>query len=184
MAISSTAIAAIGLGMQVFGMMGQQDAQDDARRAKEQEAAAYREKAAAEKRMADIKNAQAVREQLRQARIRSAQVSNVGATAAPGGSSILSGAGGVQTQLGYNLGVGSALSSNNDISYSATGRIADATIAGANAGYDYQQSSTIMGLGNTIFGMGGGFKTLFGGKGGTSGNDGLVLANHGNMGNQ
>ena len=176
MAAFSTIIAGVGLALNVMGQMGQQDARDEQRRAAEQEAAARREQAAAERRIADMKAVMASRAQIREARIKSANILNVGATTSPGGSSVVSGAGAVGTQLNANLGFGSMVSSNNDISYAATGTIADANVRAARAAGDYQDNATIAGIGGTIFNYGGGFKTIFGGAGGTSGNSGYNLA--------
>lgn len=173
MAAMSTIIAGVGLALNVVGQMGQQDARDEQKKAAEQEAAARRQQAAAERRIADLKAVMASRAQVREARLKSANILNVGATTSPGGSSVTSGAGAVGTQLNANLGFASAVSSNNDISYAATGRIADANVLAAHAGGDFQDNATIAGIGNTIFNYGGGFKTIFGGAGGSSGNSGI-----------
>lgn len=170
----STALTVAGFGMQAIGFLDQQDGKDDQRRAMEQEAAARRDQAAAERRIADMKAAQAAREQVRAARIKSATIANTGATVAPGSSGVLGGTMGVQQQLAYNQGFAGAVGANNDISYDATGRIADARLAYGQASSDVADANQLMGFGSSIFASGGGFKTIFGGTGGTSGTSGIA----------
>lgn len=164
-----TVLQGVGAVTSLVGFMDQQSAKDDQRAAREAEAAALRDRQAAERRAAEQKNLAARRAAVREARIKQATVVNSGASNAPGSSSVVAGAGAVGTQLAYNLGQfnqGDAI--NTDI-YGANSRIGDASIAGAIAGANYQQGGVFMGLGKSAFEMGGGWKSVFGASGGTSG---------------
>jgi hypothetical protein len=165
----------IGAVTSVLGFMNQQDAKDDQRAAREQEAAAQRDRQAAERRAAEQRNLAARRAAVREARIKQATVVNSGATNAPGSSSVVAGAGAVGTQLAYNLGQFTQGEGINTDIYAANSRIGDASVAGAIAGAEYQQGGVFMGLGKAAFDMGGGFKSVFGGAGGSSGNSGSTV---------
>jgi hypothetical protein len=162
----------VGAVTSLVGFMDQQSAKDDQRAAREQEAAAQRARQAAEQRAAEQKNIAARRAAVREARIKQATIVNSGATNAPGSSSVVAGAGAVGTQLGYNLGQFTQGEGINSDIYAANARIGDASIAGAIAGANYQQAGVISSLGKSAFELGGGFKSVFGGAGGSSGNSG------------
>lgn len=165
----STVFAAVGAATQVISFFNQQDAKDQEKQAQQEAARALQERQAAERRQAEMTNLRNRRAAVRDARIKEGTIINTGSQTSPGGSSVIGGAGGVQTQLGYNLGYYTSMDSNNQDVYAANTALGNANIAGQIAQANYQQAGAIGAIGKTIFDMGGGFKTVFGGSGGTSG---------------
>jgi hypothetical protein len=167
---TSLAIAAVGA-------VGQFQAQKKAAAAQKQQSAlaaqaADESKKQAElaKRQADIQNARQLRASIRQSRIASGTLANVGGnTGAFESSSFAGGLSGLSSNVGANIGTAAqqgVIAENILASQVAQSNIAVASgvaegqkaIAGAQA----QQSQAIFGAGTTIFQAGGGFKRIFG----------------------
>lgn len=144
-------IAIVGLGIAGASAYMQYEAAKD-------QASATRRAAEAEQRRADIQNARAVRQSIRQARIARGTVVNTGANA---GTSQSSGV------LGGVASVGSQLNSNVDYLNQSTAVAKEYASAQADAGAaagEAAQWGALGNLGGTIFSSAGGFQTIFGGN--------------------
>lgn len=173
MGLSAGVMTAIGLGMQAFSFFAGQEAKEEQAAAAREEASARQAQRAAELRAAERTRLNQVRAALREKRIQTGLLTNTGAQRSPGSSSVLAGAGALTTQFGANMGTHTQLSAINQEVYGAQARAGEASVAGAMAAAEYQQAGTVGALGRTIFqDLGGGWKTAFGGAGGTSGNSG------------
>lgn len=156
----SVGIAAVAVAG--YGAHQQHEAAQDAAAATSQQAAERRAQAAAEQRIADIKNARERAAMTREARITAGKVES---SAASGNTSFSSGAVGglssIKSQEASNLGMFNALSSNfSDITASRI-RESFAIEAGGNAGAKMAQGQALYTIGTSIFTATGGFKNIF-----------------------
>lgn len=133
-------------------------AQKQAQAATERGQAASERQYVAETKKAEVQNIRSVRQQIRQARVAQASMTNVGAqTGGMGGSGLSGGISSVGSQLGSNLGYMSEIASANTqigaaaMDYSRA--MGEASIASSQA----NQWSSLAGLGGTVFQAVGGF---------------------------
>lgn len=154
-----TAIA--GLALSAFGTVQQQEAQSEARKA-QQNATEEQKKARAEQEaMQAAQAAEERRRQIREARIKRAQVLQASANTGTSASSGEAGAtGGISTQLGSNIGfnLGMINSAQNISAFNqATQDFLSSTQNSVNQANTWGQVGN---LGLSIFGQSGGFNTL------------------------
>lgn len=146
------AVAAVSIGASIYS--GKQQA-----KATKQAAAAQREATAAQGRSASVEAQRARIQQVREARIRRAQVLSAGTNAGLGmGTSGIGGAvGSIASQMGENIG-----------SINQQQTFADQTSAALQQAADYQVKAqkwqTIGNFSQSIFNQAGGFTTIFGGN--------------------
>lgn len=159
---TTTYLAVAALAATAYGASEQHSAAGDAAAASRSQAAERRAQAAAEQRIADIKNARERAAMTREARLAQGKVEAASAT---GNTSFSSGAAGglgsISSQEASNLGMFSALSANYaDITASRI-REGFAIEAGGNAAARSAKGQAIYSIGSSIFSATGGFKNIF-----------------------
>lgn len=141
-------------------------------RAAEAQAAALKERQRVEQVRANVEARRERREQLREARLRRAQVLSAAANAgALGASTVESGLGGIQTQFGANIGrinvaqgFGQAISTQNEIAAAQQSEINRLEGRSNVVAAQGQIFNSIGQLGQSIFNTAGGFTSIFGGN--------------------
>ncbi len=155
-------IGYVGLGLAATGSVMQYTAQQGQKRASRQQADEARAQAALEQRKADILNTRQLRTALRQSRIARAQVENTGANAGTSSSSgVLGGVGSIDTQTNANVGFFGQMENLNSQITTSQQRSAGAAADYGGAAGDAAIGGALAGLGNSVFGAAGGYKTIF-----------------------
>lgn len=158
----STALSAGGLALQGVGMVKQQGAAEDLQSAEQARVAAAEKVAASEQRQSDVAAQRARVAQIRESRIREAQVTaSIGKAGGMGTSSIATGAGAVGTQMGANIGfinTQQSFAGEQSAGNVEYGRAASDVYTAQN---EMQGWSSVSALGKQVSAEGGGLKTIF-----------------------
>lgn len=161
MAAVST-LAIIGLGVTAAGMVMQNNAQNRAQRQSEQAANEQRQGRAVSAAQAAQQAGAERRQQIREERIKRAQIENSAELTGTSGSSAEIGAtGGMATTLGSNLGTNTGARQAGQMITGFSQRAADFNSAAQRSSGQAAQWGQVAGLGSSMFAQVGGWKTLF-----------------------
>lgn len=161
---ASTYVAIAAIATMVYGSSKAEDAEDDAHKARQDQAAEQRTQFVSQQRIADIKNNRERADLARQSRVARAQILNTGAnTNTTFSSGVSGGIASVASQAATNFGMFNALGANQADIISSQMRESTAIARLGNAQGSMANAQSIFNLGAAAFSASGGFKTIFDG---------------------
>jgi hypothetical protein len=163
MAAVSTFVAVAGLAIAAKGAKDQRSAAKESAAIERRQADSMEEAAVLEKHRSDIANQRALRASLRQARLARSDVVNMAAlTGTSGSSGELGGLASIGTQAGVNRGVFVQGQDLAEKTYQVSTEMSQLYAARGSAAARGTRGQLASSIGSTLFGIGGGYKTLFG----------------------
>lgn len=163
MAITAIGIGMVGLGIAAFGAVSQHKAAKKQGKILEGQSVQMEEQALLERKKVDIANARALRASIRFSRIARGRLVNLGAqTGTSGSSGVEGGLASLDTQEGVNRGVfaqGQDIADRQLQTSTSMSRLHSASGSAAARAATGQFYGSV---GEALFGVGGGYKTLFG----------------------